>query len=106
MKRGLGDADQMRTLAPDLPDSLDGKIPTGQRRFDCTGSAGINRGEEAAGCLRIKKESAKFRRNIFREGNAAFDELAIVFHAGGEKAAPGRFHRAGKPFKAAMIEFE
>src|SRR5271167_2837777 len=41
--------------------------------------------EQAAGSLRIEKESAEFFGNGVLELDAAFDEVAIIFHSAGEK---------------------
>jgi len=58
------------------------------------GVRGRDGDEKAAGRLRIDDESAEFVGNGRCEIGAAFDELAIVLHAGGEKAGAGGVDRS------------
>ena len=53
-----------------------------------------------------RRAAREIRRDLGREADAAFDEVAIVLHAAGEKTGASCFDRAGKIFNARVINFQ
>ena len=62
-------------------------------------------GEQTAGSLWVEEQSAKFFGDAGRKSCATLHEIAVVFHATGEKSAASRFDCAGKIFHARVVQF-
>lgn len=62
--------------------------------------------EQAARCLRIEEQVAKFLRDSFREAYAIAQELPVIFQAAGEKAFACGLFGAGQITDRGVIDLE
>lgn len=93
-------------LGANFSDDASGDIAAGEGGEGVICEFRSDGGEEAAGSLRIEEQRAKFIRHLAREGDAAFGEFAIIFHACGEEASAGCGDGAREIFNARVINFQ